>query len=61
MQYDIFRICEGERAGLVDYLGQIVAGSMDSAEDQARLMFDWSPGRERIEVEEAKEQPCNRS
>lgn len=53
MKWHIFRIGEGDHAGLVDYLGDMEGESSTEVEYQARLLFDWSPGIERIEVEKA--------
>jgi hypothetical protein len=52
MTYDVFRVCEGDRGGLVDYLGTMDGETLNEVEDQARLLFDWTPGQERIEVHE---------
>lgn len=53
MAWAIFRVLVGR--GLVDFLGTIQAVSEDEAMDQARLMFDWNPATESLEVEPDEE------
>jgi hypothetical protein len=53
--YDVFRLQTGERAGNVDYLGQVYAANMEAAIKSGERMFDCDPATETIAVKEAED------